>query len=63
MTSSTTANVKYEILLGGAPAPIPALTGTAVLTNGTWQVGDASFCALLSFANNGKAPSVCSSAG
>jgi len=63
MTSATQATVKYQILLGGAPAPIPAQTGVAVLNNGTWQVGDASFCTLLSFANNGKAPSVCSSAG
>jgi hypothetical protein len=63
MTSDTEATVKYQILLGGAPAPIPAQTGVAVLTNGTWQVGDASFCTLLAFANNGKAPSVCTSAG
>jgi hypothetical protein len=63
MNSATQATVKYQILLGGSPAPLPALTGVAVLNNGTWQVGDASFCTLLSFANNGKAPSVCNSVG
>jgi hypothetical protein len=63
LTSPTQATVKYQILLGGVPAPIPTQTGVAVYNNGTWQVGDASFCALLVLANNGKAPSVCSSAG
>jgi len=34
-----------------------------VYQNGTWKVGDASFCGLLTLENGGKAPSVCSSAG
>jgi hypothetical protein len=62
VTSPTQATVKYDILISGTPA-LAGQTGVAVLSNGTWQVGDASFCALLGLANNGKAPSVCSSAG
>jgi hypothetical protein len=62
VTSPTQATVKYDILISGAPA-LSGQTGVAVLNNGTWQVGDASFCSLLGLANNGKAPSVCSSAG
>lgn len=59
VTSPTQATVKYDILISGTTA-LPNQTGVAVLTNGTWQVGDASFCSLLGMANNGKAPSVCS---
>ncbi len=62
VTSPTQATVKYDILISGTPA-LSGQTGVAVLNNGTWQVGDASFCSLLGLANNGKAPSVCSSAG
>jgi hypothetical protein len=62
VTSPTQATVKYDILIGGTPM-LPGQTGVAVLEDGTWKVGDASFCALLGLANNGKAPSVCSSAG
>jgi hypothetical protein len=60
VTSPTQATVKYDILIGGTPM-LAGQTGVAVLENGTWKVGDASFCALLVLANNGKAPSVCSS--
>jgi len=63
VTSPTQATVKYQVLLGGSPAPIPAQTGTAVYEDGTWKVSDGSLCALLALENNGKAPSVCSSAG
>lgn len=61
VTSPTQATVKYDILIGGTPM-LSGQTGVAVLENGTWKVGDASFCALLAVANGGKAPSVCSSA-
>jgi hypothetical protein len=57
--SSTSATVSYAITLSGATA-LPGQTGTAVLSGGTWKVGDASFCQLLSLENGGKAPSVCS---
>jgi hypothetical protein len=59
VNSSTSATVSYAITLSGATA-LPGQTGTAVLSGGTWKVGDASFCQLLSLENGGKAPSVCS---
>ena len=61
VTSPTQAKVIYSVLLGGTPA-LKNQPGVAVLQNGTWKVGDQSFCALLTLENNGKAPSVCSSA-
>ncbi|HYZ53605.1 MAG TPA: hypothetical protein VE733_08920 [Streptosporangiaceae bacterium] len=60
VTSPTQAKVIYSVLLGGTPA-LKNQPGVAVLQNGTWKVGDQSFCALLTLENNGKAPSVCSS--
>ena len=62
VTSPTEATVTYDILLAGKPA-LTNQTGQAVYQDGTWKVGDASFCALLALENGGKAPSVCSSAG
>jgi hypothetical protein len=62
VTSPTQAKVTYSVLLGGTPA-LKNQPGVAVLQNGIWKVGDQSFCALLTMENNGKAPSVCSSAG
>ena len=60
--SSTQATVIHDIVLGGKPG-LSNQTGTAVYQDGVWKVGDASFCQLLALENNGKAPSVCSSAG
>ena len=60
--SSTQATVIYDIVIGGKPA-LSNQTGTAVYQDGVSKVGDASFCQLLPLENNGKAPSVCSSAG
>ena len=51
------ANVVYTVKLGGAG--LPKQTGTAVLQNGTWKVGDASLCKLVSL--QGSTPSVCKS--
>lgn len=62
VTSTAQAAVIYNILLGTTPA-LTNQSGRAVYQNGTWKVGDASFCALLALENGGKAPSVCSSAG
>jgi hypothetical protein len=62
VTSPAQATVAYDILLGTTPA-LTDQAGLAVYQNGTWKVGDASFCALLALENGGKAPSVCSSAG
>lgn len=62
VTSPAKATVTYNVLLNGTPA-LSNQTGTAVYQNGTWKVGDVSFCGLLTLENGGKAPSVCSSAG
>ncbi len=45
--------MKYDILVGGTPA-LKNQTGTAVYQNGTWKVGVASFCGLLTLENAGK---------
>lgn len=65
VTSSSQATVKYSILVSGATA-LPNQTGVAVLQGGTWKVGLASFCGLLTLENNGKTsglPSLCKTAG
>ena len=61
VTSSTRATVIYNVLLKGATV-LRAQTGQAVYKEGTWKVGDASFCRLLALENRGKTPSVCRSA-
>jgi ribosome-associated protein YbcJ (S4-like RNA binding protein) len=58
VNSATSATVSYNITLGGATA-LANQTGTAVYEDGTWKVGDISFCQLLKLENNGTAPSVC----
>jgi hypothetical protein len=60
VNSPTKATVSYDITLSGATA-LANQTGTAVYQNGTWKVGDVSFCQLLKLENAGTAPSVCSS--
>lgn len=60
LASSTLATVHYTVDIAGKAA-LPNATGSAVYENGTWKVGDASFCSLLTMENGGKAPSVCSS--
>jgi hypothetical protein len=60
--SATQATVTYDIYLGGKPA-LSNQTGTAVHQDGTWKVGDVSFCQLLALENGGKAPAACSSVG
>jgi hypothetical protein len=62
VTSSKQATVKYSILISGATA-LANQNGVAVFQNGTWKVGLASFCGLLTLENSGKTPSVCKSAG
>ena len=49
------AKVVYTVKLGGAR--LPKQTGTAVRENGTWKVGDASLCKLVSL--QGSTPTVC----
>jgi hypothetical protein len=62
VTSSKQATVRYSILISGATA-LANQNGVAVFQNGTWKVGLASFCGLLTLENSGKTPSVCKSAG
>ena len=61
LESATTATVSYNIGVSGAS--LNNRTGTAVLENGVWQVGDISFCQLLTLENGGTAPAICKSAG
>ncbi|HKD94765.1 MAG TPA: hypothetical protein VKB43_08680 [Gaiellaceae bacterium] len=51
------AKVVYIVKFGGAS--LPKQTGTAVLQDGTWKVGSASLCKLVSL--QGSTPSVCKS--
>jgi hypothetical protein len=46
LTSATQANVTYDLTAAGTSVAKGA-TGVAVLENGVWKVGDASFCGLL----------------
>jgi hypothetical protein len=62
LTSATTATVKYDLTSGGSPL-LPNQTGTAVLQNGVWKVGDASLCGLIKLVPGGTVPSACNSAG
>ena len=58
VNSATSATVTYDITLSGATA-LGNQTGTAVYEDGTWKVGDVSFCQLLKLENAGTSPSVC----
>src|SRR6266487_2284269 len=58
VNSATSATVTYDITLSGATA-LGNQTGTAVYEDGTWKVGDVSFCQLLKLENAGNSPSVC----
>jgi hypothetical protein len=65
LVSPARGKVSYSILLGGQPA-LSGQTGVAVLQDGTWKVGLASFCGLLATENGGKTaglPAACRSAG
>jgi hypothetical protein len=66
VTSSTAATVKYDLTALGQAVATGA-TGSSVLQDGTWKVGDDVFCGLLteakSFGLTVTVPSVCSSAG
>jgi len=55
--TASQATVKYDVLLGTSVA-LPNQTGTAVYQDGTWKVGAASFCGLLSLEAGGKTSSL-----
>jgi hypothetical protein len=62
VTSSTQANVKYDLSAAGTTVASGA-TGTSVLQDGTWKVGDDVFCGLLKEGAsilNIKLPAACS---
>jgi hypothetical protein len=62
VTSSTQANVKYDLSAAGTTVASGA-TGSAVLQDGTWKVGDDVFCGLLKEGAsilNIKLPAACS---
>jgi hypothetical protein len=63
--SATKATVKYNLSAAGTTVSTGA-TGSSVLQDGTWKVGDDVFCGLLSqakaFGLNIPVPSACSSA-
>jgi hypothetical protein len=66
VTSATAAKVKYDLSALGTTVASGA-TGTSVLQNGTWKVGDDVFCGLLTQAKSAgltvPVPAACSSAG
>ena len=61
LTSATSATVDYNLTASGSSL-LSGQTGTAVLENGIWKVGDASLCGLLKLVPGGSVPAACSSA-
>jgi hypothetical protein len=65
LTSGTQAKLKYSLSAAGTTVANGA-TGTAVLQDGTWKVGDGVFCGLLSEAKGAglkiAVPAACNSA-
>jgi hypothetical protein len=63
LTSATAAKVKYDLSALGTTVASGA-TGTSVLQDGTWKVGDDVFCSLLTQAKGAgltvPVPSACS---
>jgi hypothetical protein len=59
MVSATQADVTYDILVSGSPV-LTSQHGVAVMQNGTWKVGVASFCGLLHLENLKPLPTACS---
>lgn len=57
--TSAQADVKYDLLVGGSKVP---MTGNAVYEDGTWKVGAATFCGLLTLEGLKKMPAACTSA-
>ena len=66
--TATQATVNYAIVVSGTPA-LNNQKGVAVKQNGTWKVGDKSFCGLLQLEKSSglvkitSLPAACSSAG
>jgi purine-cytosine permease-like protein len=65
LDSATKATVKYDLTAAGTTVA-SGQTGSAVLENGTWKVGDDIFCGLLrqgASLLNIKVPAACNSVG
>ncbi len=66
--TATQADVTYSIIVAGTPA-LSGQKGVAVYQGGTWKVGDASFCGLLTLEKSSglvklsALPAACKSAG
>jgi hypothetical protein len=61
LNSATSATVKYNLTAAGTSL-LPNQTGTALLENGVWKVGDASLCSLIKLVPGGSVPAACNSA-
>ncbi|HEY6311885.1 MAG TPA: hypothetical protein VIY52_13915 [Streptosporangiaceae bacterium] len=61
LNSATSAAVKYNLTAAGTSL-LPNQTGTALLENGVWKVGDASLCSLIKLVPGGTVPAACNSA-
>jgi hypothetical protein len=57
MITTSEAQVTYDILVSGTPE-LKNQNGTAVLQDGIWKVGVASFCGLLALENGGSTSSL-----
>jgi hypothetical protein len=57
LITTSEAQVTYDILVSGTPE-LKNQNGTAVLQDGTWKVGVASFCGLLTLENGGSTSSL-----
>lgn len=57
LITSSEAQVTYSILISGTPE-LKNQNGTAVYEDGTWKVGVASFCGLLTIENGGSTSSL-----
>ena len=61
LNSATSATVKYNLTAAGTSL-LSNQTGTALLDNGVWKVGDASLCSLIKLVPGGTVPAACNSA-
>jgi hypothetical protein len=57
LITTSEAQVTYDILVSGTPE-LKNQNGTAVLQDGIWKVGVASFCGLLTLENGGSTSSL-----
>jgi hypothetical protein len=63
VNSATKATVTYDLTSSGGSALLSNQKGTSVYEDGTWKVGTASLCGLLTLIPGGTVPTACNSAG